>query len=275
MDRELSLAHLTVISLPPPEMIRVAARTGYQSVGLRLIRVTPESPGYSLMDNGLMRRETLLAMKGTQIKVHDIEFVKITPELDISSLKEFCAVGAELGASRIIAAPYDPDLAGLADKFAALCDLAADYNLGVVLEFFPWTNVPTLKDALEIRRRAGEPKNGGVLVDSLHFFRSKSNFSDLEHLNADTLPFLHLCDGPLRGKKDMGGRLFEARAERLPPGKGELPLAELIKRMPSNIPISLEVPMEHMAAEKGPEAVAQYAHECAVHLLKSMEPSLC
>lgn len=33
--------------------------------------------------------------------------------------------------------------------------------------------------------------------------------------------------------------------------------------------------MEHMAAEKGPEAVAQYAHECAVHLLKSMEPSLC
>ena len=32
-----SLAHLTVLSLAPPEMIDVAARCGYGSVGLRLI----------------------------------------------------------------------------------------------------------------------------------------------------------------------------------------------------------------------------------------------
>src|SRR5580698_3290030 len=34
---DLSLAHLTVLSLPPPEMVRVAARIGYRAVGLRLI----------------------------------------------------------------------------------------------------------------------------------------------------------------------------------------------------------------------------------------------
>ena len=35
--RPVSLAHLTVLSLAPPEMVRVAARTGYDAVGLRFI----------------------------------------------------------------------------------------------------------------------------------------------------------------------------------------------------------------------------------------------
>jgi hypothetical protein len=37
MMTDFSLAHLTTLSLPPPEMIRVAARCGYRAVGLRLI----------------------------------------------------------------------------------------------------------------------------------------------------------------------------------------------------------------------------------------------
>ena len=46
---EFSLAHLTVLSLSPPEMVSVAARTGYDAIGLRLIAVTADSPGYPLM----------------------------------------------------------------------------------------------------------------------------------------------------------------------------------------------------------------------------------
>jgi hypothetical protein len=44
-----SLAHLTVLNLPPPEMVRVAARTGYHYIGLRMIAVTDTTPGYPLM----------------------------------------------------------------------------------------------------------------------------------------------------------------------------------------------------------------------------------
>jgi hypothetical protein len=52
-----SLAYLTALSLPPPELIRLAARTGYQSVGLRLLQVKPETPGYPLMtDPALLSR---------------------------------------------------------------------------------------------------------------------------------------------------------------------------------------------------------------------------
>jgi hypothetical protein len=39
-------------------MVDVAARTGYRYVGLRLIAVTPDSPGYPLMNDKTMMRET-------------------------------------------------------------------------------------------------------------------------------------------------------------------------------------------------------------------------
>ena len=37
MRPRFSLAHLTVIRLAPPQVIEVAARTGYDIVGLRLV----------------------------------------------------------------------------------------------------------------------------------------------------------------------------------------------------------------------------------------------
>ena len=65
MSPPLSLAHLTVIGLSPPEVVRVASRTGYQTVGLRLIRVTDKSPGYPLMHDRSMMRATKAAMDDT------------------------------------------------------------------------------------------------------------------------------------------------------------------------------------------------------------------
>ena len=41
MRHEYSLAHLTVLSLTPPQLVEVAARTGYEYVGVRITRVTP------------------------------------------------------------------------------------------------------------------------------------------------------------------------------------------------------------------------------------------
>ena len=50
-------------------------------------------------------------MADTGVGVLDIEFVRITPEIDVEALEPFLAVGAELGARHLITAPYDPDLA--------------------------------------------------------------------------------------------------------------------------------------------------------------------
>ena len=139
MTRSFSLAHLTVLRLTPPEMIRVAARTGYQTVGLRLIGATDAGPAYPLMRDAAMLRETKVAIAETGVGVLDLEFIRITPEIDVNSLESFMATGAELGARHVITAPYDPDLSRLADQLAAIAELAARYGLGAVLEFFPWT----------------------------------------------------------------------------------------------------------------------------------------
>ena len=57
-ERLFSLAALTVLELSPPEMVEVAARAGYDRVGLRLIPATPEEHHFPLVaDAGLRQRE--------------------------------------------------------------------------------------------------------------------------------------------------------------------------------------------------------------------------
>lgn len=68
MARQFSLAHLTVLGLPTPRTIEVAYRTGYDAVGLRLIAVTPETPGYPLMSDRALMRETRAALAETSIQ---------------------------------------------------------------------------------------------------------------------------------------------------------------------------------------------------------------
>src|ERR1700730_15534930 len=100
-------------------MVRVAARTGYRAVGLRLIAVTKDSPGYPLMKDAVMMRETREALADTGLRLSDIELVQITPEIDVAALEPFIAAGASLGARHIITAPYDSDHAPLSHMLRA------------------------------------------------------------------------------------------------------------------------------------------------------------
>lgn len=252
---EVSLAHLTVLGLTPPEMIRVAAECGYDAVGLRLIAVTETTPGYPLMDDPAMMRATRSALAETGLRVLDIEFVRVTPEFDLDGLEPFLAAGAELGARFVIAAPYDPDPGRLADRLAGLAERSQPYGLRPVLEFYPWTVVPDLAEAARVVEAAGHP-GLGILVDTLHFDRSGSRLEDLADLPPARLPFLHLCDAPVRPPYTTEDLLHAGRAERLPPGEGGIDLGPIIAAMPAGIPVALEVPMEATAGRLGYRAVA-------------------
>jgi sugar phosphate isomerase/epimerase len=264
--RGFSLAHLTAITLPPPELIRVAARTGYRSVGLRLLRVTPESPGYPLQDDPALLRETRRAMAETGIGVLDIEFIRITPELDVPSLEGMFAAGAELGAKLAIAAPYDPDAARLAERFGALCDLAARHGMGMALEFFPYATVRDLPGAAAIVQAAGRA-NGGVLLDTLHFDRSGGTAAQIAAVPPDRFPLVHVCDAPAERPTTTEGLLRHARSERLPPGEGGIEIKAVLRCLPPEVPIALEVPMDGLAREAGAETVARRVREAASRLL--------
>ncbi len=266
MTPAFSLAHLTVLGLPPPEMIPVAARTGYRTVGLRLIRVTEATPSYPLMDDPAMLRATKAAMAATGVGVLDIEFVKITPELDVRALEPFLAVGAALGARHVITAPYDPDPARLADRLAAIGELGSGYGLTALLEFFPWTVVPDLAAAMRVVEATGRADTG-ILVDILHLDRSGSTVRQLGAVPPSRLPLVHVCDAPAERPTTTEGLLHQARAERLPPGEGGLDILGVLRHLPPASPIALEVPMARLTRAIGPEAVARRVRAAAARLL--------
>lgn len=253
MSHPLSLAHLTAIDLAPPALIHAAAEAGFDAVGLRLIRVTETSPGYPLMQDAAMMRATKAVLRETGLAVHDIEFVKIEPGTDIAALDRFLDAGAELGAREVITAPYDPDLARLADRLCQFSERAAMRGLGVSLEFFPWTCVPDLASAIAVVRQAGP--RVGILPDSLHFNRSASRIADLAALPPERLRFAHLCDAPVHPPYSTEDLLHAGRAERLPPGEGQIDLTAYIAALPPDLPLALEVPMSVLAAAEGSRAV--------------------
>jgi sugar phosphate isomerase/epimerase len=266
---DFSLAHLTVLSLPPPQVVEVAARTGYRYVGLRLLAVTP-TPGYPLMDDKAAMRETKARMADSGIGVLDIELVRLTPETDVASLTPFLEAGAELGARYVLTAAYDPDRGRLIERYAALCRLAAPFGLNVILEFFPWTVVPNLSNAVHVVRAAGQP-NSNILVDVLHFDRSNSTLDELERVPAELLPFVHLADAPAEKPTTTEGLIFTARSERLPPGEGGIDIAGILNHMPSGIPVALEVPMATLTSEVGPEEVARRVRKAAARVLAGVQ----
>lgn len=251
----ISLAHLTVLDMAPPQMIHLAADLGYDRVGLRLIRVTDTSPGYALHQDPAALRATRAALDATGITVNDIEFVRLTPDFRAETLLPFLNAGAALGARHVICAPYDPDLARLSDNLAALQSLARPLGLSCVLEFFPWTNVPDLRAARAAVERSGA-EDIGILVDTLHFDRSRSALADLAALPRSRLPFLHLCDADVHPPYSTEDLLHAGRAERLPPGEGQIDLTSILAQLPDDLPIALEVPMTRLAAQSGSHQVA-------------------
>lgn len=240
MTRPLSVAHLTALALPPPELILAAHRAGFDAVGLRLLQVTPDSPGYPLMDDPAMLRATKIALRQTGVQVSDIEFVRITPDLRPESLLPMIHAGAELGARHLICAPYDDRHARLAETLGVIGGLCEDFGLRAVLEFFPWTSVPDLGTCWQLVQAAGP--GVGLLVDALHFDRSDSSHDLLRQIPADRLPFAHICDAARQPPYTTEALLHTARAARLAPGAGAIDLLAFLAALPEHTPLGVEVP---------------------------------
>lgn len=271
MAHKLAVAHLSAIDLAPPAFIEAAGAAGYDAVGLRLIRVTDDTPGYPLMAQPQTLRETRSALKATGLEVSDIEFVRITPEFDIEPLLPFLDAGADLGARHVITAPYDPDLGRLADRLAELSEAGRTRGLGIVLEFFPWTVVPDLATCRQVVEMAGHEV--GILVDSLHFDRSGSGYDDLAGLPPSRLSFAHLCDAPVLPAYTREQLIDTARSHRLPPGEGDIDLLRFLAALPADIPLGLEVPMRGSAVNRDPVAQLRRLRVATLDLLDTCRRS--
>ena len=240
-ERIFSLASLTVLELSPPDMVEVAARAGYSHVGLRLVPATPEEHHFALVADQELRRQTLARLRDPGIRVLDVDILRLKPDTVVADFEKVLAVGAEFGASELLVAGNDPDERRLTQHFAELCDLAAAYGLHPNLEFMPWTDARNLQQATRIVENAG-CENGGVLVDAFHFDRSGSRLEELVKVVPSRLRYAQLCDVAGPRPADMAEILRQARNERRFPGDGDCDLPGLLRGLPADIPLSLEIP---------------------------------
>jgi sugar phosphate isomerase/epimerase len=267
-DRLISLAHLTLFDVPPPQLVTVAEAAGFAHVG---IRVTPsrQGPAYPMHPGSPMLRETLRRLADSDVSVFDVEVIRLDIDTEPLACEPFLQTAGELGGRHIIVASTDPDRSRATERFAGLCDLAAPYGLGCVLEFMVFSAVPTLVDALAMVTSAGRP-NGGVLVDALHLARSGGSLDQVAAAPPHLLPYAQLCDARDDAPAtDIPAAEDEARRWRLVTGEGALPLAGLLQALPAGAPVSLEIPDGWSNPE--PLARAQTVLRAAEKLLASID----
>jgi sugar phosphate isomerase/epimerase len=249
----LSLACLTALSLSPPQQLRLAARLGCAHIGVRLLPAAPGGIAWPLMTDGALLAETLRARDETGVKIFDLEIIRIDADFTLERFRPFLEVGRQLGAQAILVAGDDPERARFIEHYGRLCEAAAPFGLSCDLEFMPWTRLPDLASAKEVVRSVRCP-NAGILVDALHFARSRSRLADLEDLPREWLHYAQLCDAPGEIPADTAGLIHTARCERLLPGEGGIPLAEIFRRLPADLPVSLEIPNDARVNLLGAEA---------------------
>lgn len=258
MPRIFSLAHLTALGLPPPELVRVAARAGYQNVGLRLSPSTSTGVAYPLMYDRRALEDTLARMEDTGVGVFDLEIIRLDSDFNPGKHLPFFEVGAKLGAKAMLVAGDDADEARLTASFASLCEAAAPFGLTADLEFMPWTKVANARAALRIVTAAAQA-NGGVLVDAVHVARSATSLADIAAIPRERLHYTQICDAPAEIPATVEGLLHTARSERLLPGEGGIDLIGLLATLPGDLPISVEIPNEKQVAGLGAEEWARRA----------------
>lgn len=252
-SRLLSIAHLSALDATPLELISAAADGGFDAVGLRIIAPRPGDVVAPVAGNQAAIRALQAELKARSVQVLDIEAVIVSPVLDPASLAPAFEAAAALGARYILSNMYVPDRAQAAEAFARLCREAARFDLEVVLEFLPISELKTVGAALEVLKAANAP-NGRLLVDALHLSRSGGSPADLAGIPPQLMPYAHICDAPAAIPDEL---IPEIRTGRLLPGEGELPLAGLIHTLPAGIPLAVEAPCRATTGLSVAERVAR------------------
>lgn len=210
-------------------------------MGLRLVPPTPGDPMVPVVGDEPLVRRIRERLDSTGVQVLDVETLWIGPDTKASLLRPVLDVAHRLGARSLLTMGVDADPTRLADSFAALCDEAQVFGMTVAMEFSAYTKVPNLAAADRLVAAAGRA-NGKILVDALHFARSGGVPDDLKNIAPERLAYCQLADA--RGPKPLNPVALrsEARGGRYLPGEGDLPLVELVRALPSGLPLSVETP---------------------------------
>jgi sugar phosphate isomerase/epimerase len=172
-------------------------RARANELGVRLFALDPVS---TWLPNWPAPTEREWAERGSQDRA------RYTALFADYAVDECLALARDLGADLVtVIEPYgrpvETEVA--AEAFARVCDNAAEGGLRVQLEFMPFSGIPDLRVAWDIVRRAGRT-NGGIVLDSWHYFRSGPDHGLLQSLAPNTIFSVQLSDGPASPERTFG-----------------------------------------------------------------------
>lgn len=257
--RTFSLAHLTLLDVPPPQLVRIAAAAGYDYVGLRTIPLRlPGEPLYELHADRALFRDTKTALDSTGVRVHDIELARIVDDRDPVDYVAAMEAAVALGARHVLASIWASERSFVVDRFGHLCDVAKPFGLTVDLEFVSSTEWSTLQGALDIIRLS-DRDNVGLMVDTMHFHRANTSLEELDAVPPRWFNFVHVADD----RREVPATLDEARRtmreERLYPGEGVVDIAGILHHLPDDVVCAIELPHRERQRDLGAE---RFAREC-------------
>ena len=120
------------------------------------------------------------------------------------------------------------DVEDAARDFAGLCARAQPFGVRLALEFLGGAEqVKDVRTAWQIVEMADAP-NGGLLIDTFHFYKGGSELSDLESVAGDKVLLVHVNDCLDLPREELEDR------HRILPGTGVIPLEVIAATLVNN-----------------------------------------
>lgn len=242
---ELSIAFLTIPDIGPKDAIVQCSELGIHKLGIRLLPAIPGEPEYPLLTQPHLQSEVRSLLADHPISIADVELIRISSQTTPESFLPLFEVSAQLKAQYVTVINDDPILNRATDTFCSLAHLAQPYGLTLNLEPMPWTALTNIPDALKMVLTP-DGNNTGILLDAFHFSRCGMTLKQIELIPEKLLRFAQVCDAPLKFNPDPMSIRQEARTSRFMPGDGELPIQDILKKLPSDITLSIEVPNQKL-----------------------------
>jgi sugar phosphate isomerase/epimerase len=243
--RSIGIDHLSLYDLKPHELVRVAAATGFQSVGL-FIEPIPFTgfAAFNLSPGSTDFRELRSALAATGLVISTLDPFLMLPEINFDNIRRNLDIGASLGARAINVVILDPDQSRQVDRLGQLFVLATERKLDLVIEAYTLSEIRTAADALTLADAVSSEI--GLTIDALHVRRAGGCWTDVVCLPQERIRYVQFSDGPSNPPDDLG---YEATFERAPPGHGELDLLSLFPLLPRTALISVEAPATKLKSD--------------------------
>jgi sugar phosphate isomerase/epimerase len=245
--RDLGIEFISVFGLPPVDFVHLAADLGCLYISTALTGRPLKSLGYpafSLKDDIALRREVLTAMDERGVGISLGEGMVIAPDADVSSVAADLDIMAEIGAAQINTLSFDRDRNRTFDQLATLTEMAAERGMGTTIELAPGMTIGDPDTLLAAIEHVGRP-DLRLALDTMHWVRAGFGAAEVRELGPEKIGYVQLCDTTMKPR--LTSYLEEAMYERMAPGDGELPLAEILAAVPDDVVVGLEIPMRRLA----------------------------